>query len=129
MNATTMARQGVTLWISYVGFSAPSNAAGSRFGVGRTRDEASRNAAHWHNQAPWEKRRRVTVFDQNSLATVSERDELICGRVLPLEETLEFHPAALQAAGRRAWDLARQGLTASAILAWYEACAAAQVQP
>lgn len=111
---------GVALWCSYVGRGAPSNAAGSRIGYGRSRQEASEAAAHWHNQAPWERFRRVRFLDQGSADVVSPEEQHAVMRVLPDEACLEFCSAEDREAARRAWDLAREGKTASAMLAWLD---------
>jgi len=52
-----------TVWMSYVGKGAPSNASGARVGLGWTKAEASARAEHWNNQAPYERFRRVTLSD------------------------------------------------------------------
>jgi len=110
----------ITLWCSYVGRGAPSNASGSRVGYGRSKQEASEAARHWHNQAPWERFRRVTFLDQPSADVVSPEEEHAVMRILPGEDILEFYSSPERAAASRAWDLAREGKTASAMLAWLD---------
>jgi hypothetical protein len=51
------------LWLSYIRSGAPSNAAPARTGIGRTKAEASAAAGHHANQAPYERFRRLEVYD------------------------------------------------------------------
>jgi len=53
----------VEIFVSYVGKGAPSNAAGARRGYGLTEAQAHKRAAHWANQAPYKRARRITVSD------------------------------------------------------------------
>ena len=55
----------VSLWKSYVGRGAPSNAAGSKVGYGRTKEEAREYAGHWNNQAPWAREKRIEIYDHD----------------------------------------------------------------
>lgn len=108
----------VTLWCSYVGRGAPSNAAGSHVGYGLTKEQAIKAAAHWNNQAPYAKYRRVTIFDQLSLHAVQLADTEAFLSIVPdlSSPEYEFSTPSQRKLSAEAWRLARDGKTASAIL-------------
>lgn len=105
----------IQFWASTVGDGAPGNAAGERSGYGLTKAEATARAAHWNNQAPWERLSRRELIDQKSGAAVSMADEYVVGRILPDESLLEFFDAATRTKIRTCWRLARDGKIASAV--------------
>lgn len=72
----------IKLWCSYVGRGAPSNASGKRVGYGRTKEEASKAAGHWANQAAWERFRRVTVADHDRPSSFTTDDEVIAWEIV-----------------------------------------------
>lgn len=79
----------VTLWPSYVGEGAPSNAAGARVGLGATEEEAHDAANHWANQAPWARARRVTLNDRTAPGLVDGAHDFAIEREI---ETLLLSP-------------------------------------
>lgn len=111
MNSSNQALTTVTIWESYVGNKAPSNAAGSRRGYGLTRADALADASHWNNQAPFAKARRVTLCDQAKPLSLTTDEELIAWAICG--EPGEFVPAT-SAENCRA-RLIRQGKYATAV--------------
>lgn len=116
MSDTTTDLFSVTLWQSYVGRGAPSNASGQRTGYGATKKSASENAAHWNNQAPYEKFRRVSIADLSKPSEYSpdyERAVAICGGSDLYEE---FASPKERAGIVRRRELIARGRYASAVL-------------
>lgn len=105
----------ITLWQSYVRRGAPSNGAGNQTGYGRTEAEAHERAEHWNNQAPWARCRRVTVTDGAAEITESARHaQAIVGYL----DGAYLPPTA---EGARIVALARKGLYAQAVVAYFDA--------
>lgn len=98
MPTTQTTLTSVELFESYVGRGAPPNAAGTRHGYGLTRDQAHRNAAHWPNQAPWARIRKITVSDVSTASGMTSRDERIAWGIcrLPDEYRQFTEPTALE---------------------------------
>jgi len=98
-----------TLWLSYVGDGAPSNGAGAQCGIGWTKEQASENAGHWNNQAPWERFQRVNLSDFDSpLAVPYDQASLVQG----LYSFLQEHPSPTETQ-REALRLFKAGRLAS----------------
>jgi hypothetical protein len=107
----------IQLWQSYIKRGAPSNAAGTRNGLGRTKEEASKDAGHWNNQAPWEGFRRVWIYDEIPRKNCISNNEALAWELLSwLDDTL---PPTKE--GKDVLALMKQRLFASAIYAYYEA--------
>jgi hypothetical protein len=102
----------ITLWESYVGDGAPSNAAGARFGLGWTKKEASRAAEHWNNQAPYERFRRVVLIDRSQPGGPVTEGDYAAEKAL---DFLELKPT-LSKDEQEAMRLLREGRYASAWL-------------
>ena len=100
MTMTKQALAAIEIFESYVGKGAPSNAAG-----------AHDNASHWHNQAPWARTRKITVFDVSTPPQMTSRDEKIAWEVCGIPD--EYVPAT--ATQRECADLIGKGRYASAI--------------
>lgn len=105
--------KGVELWQSYVGDGAPSNAAGGRSGLGWTQEQASENACHWNNQAPWERFKKITLLDHATAPSLATDEESLANHALRF---LEDKPS-LTAIEREALAHLRAGRFASAWLA------------
>lgn len=106
----------VTLWQSYVGKGAPSNASGQRTGYGATKRAASEAAGHWNNQAPYERFRRVSVADLSKPSEYSPQYETavaICG---PSDLAEEFGSERERAGIARRRELIARGRYGSAVL-------------
>jgi len=90
----------VTLWLSYVGEGAPSNAAGTRVGLGATEEQARDAAGHWANQAPWARARQVTLIDRAAPGLVDGEHDFAVEREIealllsPRKEDLAMADAA-----------------------------------
>lgn len=102
----------ITIWESYIGKGAPSNAAGSRRGYGLTKEDAYKNAAHWANQAAWAKERRLTICDQAKPSSTTTRDEKIAWDVVGADPAFEPDPRLW----RECAELIRRGKYATAVL-------------
>jgi hypothetical protein len=104
----------ITLWKSYVGKGAPSNAAGSRVGYGVTKAQASEAAGHWNNQAPYEKFKRVTISDQPQASSFTSQDEIAAWEIVGIPG--EFVPKT--ALDKEIEKLIQNGKYATAIALW-----------
>lgn len=102
------------LFLSYIPSGAPSNGAGARTGLGRTRKEAHESANHWNNQAPYAKTRNVYLVDGQD-----DSLQIAWGELSWLEDKL-----VLSADEKIIVNHLRQGRGASAILAYYGLVAA-----
>ena len=110
------ALRSVTLWKSYVGKGAPSNAAGQRVGHGVTKAQASEAACHWNNQAPYEKFKRVTISDELKASSFTGKDEIAAWEIVGIPG--EFVPKT--ALDKEIEKLIHNGKYATAITLWLD---------
>ena len=116
MNNATTDLLSVTLWQSYVGKGAPSNASGQRTGYGVTKAAASKDAAHWNNQASHERFRRVSIADYSKRSEYSPDYEFAVSVLRHDADAAEFGSKAEREGAARRQTLVAQGRYASAVL-------------
>lgn len=116
MDVTTNDLISTTLWQSYVGAGAPSNASGQRTGYGVTKRTASADASHWNNQAPYERFRRVWLTDCAKPSEYSESYELAVSILRYDADLEEFGEKKEREGAARRREFVARGRYASAVL-------------
>lgn len=107
----------IKLWKSYVKRGAPSNGFGSCTGYGWTKEQASDDAGHFNNQAPWEGFKLVTISDLDYKPKWASKDEQHAWEIIGwIDETLT--PTKR---GQAILDLYNQNKYASAVIAYFAA--------